>query len=188
MWVLSQNLWTRSKKFVEGRSRDRRSLRGKNLGLLRSQERGSYSLYGSIYHVESVRQMSLKLTAIITEYHVVWRTYSSAESHCTGVVVKYWSWLWFVVVYMSTHVCLLYILHNVPSVLLVNPGNNEIVGGDWCAAVPHAAQKVRRTNRFKSVALTSKRQYTPVARRKDMLLFPDCVFAVVVNSSLTRSF
>jgi hypothetical protein len=31
---------------------------------------------------------------------------------------------------MSSLVCLLYILYKVASVLLVNPGNNEIVGGD----------------------------------------------------------
>jgi len=51
---------TRSKKFVEGESQDRRSLRGENVGPLRSKERGSYSLYVSRDHVDSVRQMNLK--------------------------------------------------------------------------------------------------------------------------------
>ena len=38
------------------------------------------------------------------------------------------------------------------------------------------------------VALTSKKTINHSGTKKDTLLYPDCVFAVVVNSSLARSF
>jgi hypothetical protein len=58
-------------------------------------------------------------------------------------------------------VCLLYILHRVPNVLLGNPGNNEIVGGDQRTGVRETTVFCTETEKdklIKSITLTSKRQ------------------------------